>query len=288
MPKETDEEYLLGLAALLAAMHTPQVEWSTVQDGNACAHCQALHKKVFTRTEAIFVARPHPYCRCTFNEVPVDNKLALALAAAAALEAMDDDPALVSRQAGSPTVSDSGLTGYACTWEYAGDGIQFQRGSFAKTIAERAGKIPILVTHDRNGTSVLTNVGFITRAEEDEKGLLIYADWLSTPLAKETRAHALAGGITGMSCQAKPIKGTKDGAGVLQTTEAFLREVTLTNVPADINAEVVSVRESVEEEEPEPTEQVTQAVTPEPGVSAATLAREACIREQQIALLEIV
>ncbi len=140
------------------------------------------------------------------------------------------------------------LVGYAATWNYDKDGIKFIPGSFKKTIAERAGKIPLLVRHDNNGDSVMETVGWIINGVEDEKGLLISAKFINTPLAQRVREQARAQGIKCLSVHAKPIKYDNSN-GVLMTKEAFLREVTLTNIPADVEADIVSVREQQEPED---------------------------------------
>ena len=141
-----------------------------------------------------------------------------------------------------------GITGYALTWDCNADGFQFSRGAFTKSIAERAGKIPLLISHNKGTGSVFETVGFLTELTEDEHGLLITAEFLDTPLGVATREQALAGGIKAMSIGAKPLKFTRDASLVL-VSEAKLIEVTLTNVPVDTEADILSVRSEGAESE---------------------------------------
>jgi len=134
-----------------------------------------------------------------------------------------------------------GITGYALTWDCISDGFSFQKGCFSKSIAERAGKIPLMIVHASNGASVFETVGFLTELVEDDHGLLIKAEFLDTSLAIAAREQALAGGIKAMSIGAKPLNFTRT-ANLVSVTEAKLIEVTLTNVPVDTDAEILSVR----------------------------------------------
>lgn len=143
----------------------------------------------------------------------------------------------------APKMTKTGsLQGYACTWAYHEDGIQFVKGSFTKTLAERAGKIPVLVRHEQNGSSVLETVGFVTGGVEDDTGLLIDVTFLGTELAQTVRDQAILGGVRAMSINARSIQHTvtKD---IIECKEASLLEVTLTNTPKDPAAEVLLVRD---------------------------------------------
>lgn len=161
------------------------------------------------------------------------------------------------------------LSGYAVTWAYSDDGIQFQRGAFSKTIAERAGedsKIPLLVRHDMDGSSLFTTVGWVRSGTEDDTGLMIQADFLADEFSQEIRARAMNDGIRGLSVNAKSIKGSRGPDGILQSTEALLREVSLTNIPKDPDSEITAVRGEESEgttPEEEPAE-ATPAEEPEP------------------------
>lgn len=161
--------------------------------------------------------------------------------------------ALVLERAIAPALAiaaDTGeISGYACTWAYNGDGYQFLRGAFKRSLAERAGKIPLLIRHVKHGTHVLETVGFIERGEEDETGLMIHAPLLDTELAQTVRRQALAGGVKSFSVKATPLQYDRDEHGVIVSREAKLVDVTLTNMPVDPGAEIMSIRS---EEPPAP------------------------------------
>lgn len=176
------------------------------------------------------------------------------------------------------------ITGYALTWAFDADGYQFERGSFAKTIQERTGKIPLLIAHAKKAvgrpTSVLETVGFLTALAEDDTGLLVTAPFLETELAQTTREQAMAGGIKSMSVGTRPLKYTQDGA-LVRVSEAKLIEVTLTNIPVDDDAEILTVRSEGAGAATAPL-----PVTPEPPVRTDT-PEAAVLREQEITLLEL-
>lgn len=152
--------------------------------------------------------------------------------------------------AGDITVGEKGsLEGYAVTWSFDGDGIRFQKGSFKKTIAERAGKIPLLVKHDSDGSSVFETVGWVKRGTPDDHGLLIEASFLDTDLAQNVRKRAKNGGVKSLSINAVSVKDeVKDD--IIVSREAKLREVTLTNIPKDPESEITAVRSESEEDTP--------------------------------------
>lgn len=160
-------------------------------------------------------------------------------------------PLLIERTVkGEPSITREGagtITGYAFTWGFDKDGIRFLPGSFDKTLSERAGQIPLLIKHSRDGSAVLEAIGFVVRGEDDEKGLLVTAEFLDTELAQSVREVGLKGGIKAMSGNAKGIKYKRAKNGVAEVTEALLREVTVTNIPLDPDAKVHSVRGDSEE-----------------------------------------
>lgn len=175
------------------------------------------------------------------------------------------------------------LEGYAVTWDFDEDGIRFTRGSFKKTIAERAGKIPLLVKHDRDGSAVFQTVGWVQEGTPDDHGLKIRATFLDDDLSQSVREKAKNGGVKGLSINALSVKD-KPKDGVLVSTEAKLREVTLTNIPKDPNSEITAVRS--EESEGDTLEEEPDDTTPaeEPSVDE----QEATVRANRnlISILE--
>ncbi len=188
------------------------------------------------------------------------------------------------------------LVGYACTWAYTGDGFRFRKGSFTRTIAERSGKIPLLVKHNKQATNVFETVGWITAGEEDEVGLLVRAKFLSTPLAQRVRRQAQAGGVSAMSIQAQALRYSVDD-GLIDAREAKIIDITLTNVPRDPAAQLISVRDATpsapdaapgpqagDPAAPAADAPVAKREDPEPGLAKDTAAAVA-LRERTIELL---
>jgi HK97 family phage prohead protease len=161
-----------------------------------------------------------------------------------ATSARSAGPAIILRPAPAGVkLSDAGeISGHAATWDYDGDGIRFTKGCFARSLAERMGKIPLVLKHTREGTSVLDTVGWLVAGEEDEKGLYVETRFLDTPVAQAIREQARAGGAFAFSVQAEVVRGHKNGQ-VIVADEARLIDIVVTNVPADPAAVITSVRE---------------------------------------------
>ncbi len=166
------------------------------------------------------------------------------------------------------------LEGYAVTWGFDGDGIRFTKGSFKKTVAERAGKIPLLVKHDSDGSSVFKTVGWVKEGEADDHGLVIRASFLDDSLSQNVRERAKNGGVKGLSINAVSVKDTMED-GVLVSKEAKLREVTLTNIPKDPESEITAVRSEDKDSEADTSEEEPEDTTPteEPSVDVEATVR---------------
>ena len=128
------------------------------------------------------------------------------------------------------------FTGYAMTWAYDEDGFRFEQGCLARSIADRAGKIPVMTRHLKHGGTVMETVGFLTDLTEDHIGLLVRGEFLDTELGQAARTQACAGGIKGMSTGTKPLRYQRANRTIV-VREAKLLEVTLTNIPEDPGAE---------------------------------------------------
>ncbi len=179
-----------------------------------------------------------------------------------------DTPVTVYRAvdvAGMEVAADTGsFTGYAMTWAYDKDGVRFEQGSLARSIKDRAGKIPVMIVHARDGGTVMETVGFLAELTEDHVGLMVRGGFLSTDLGQAARAQAVADGIKFMSIGAKPLRYERAGR-VLVVHEAKLLEVTLTNIPADPDAEILTVRteDAAGTPAPPPPEPPVRTDTPE-------------------------
>ncbi len=167
--------------------------------------------------------------------------------------------------AGMEVAADTGsFTGYAMTWAYDKDGFRFEQGSLARSIKDRAGKIPVMIRHAKHGGTVLETVGFLMDLTEDNVGLLVRGDFLDTELGQAARDQARAGGIKCMSTGTKPLRYQRADR-VVVVREAKLLEVTLTNIPEDPDAEIQTVRteDAADPPAPPPPDPPVPTDTPE-------------------------
>jgi HK97 family phage prohead protease len=237
------------------------------------------------------------------NEEPKDVSTRGAQTVGPFSEPFGDLVVLRSAQvADAPVITDAGiLTGYALTWGYDGDGFRFSKGNFTKSLRERAGKIPLKVerhtqSERTKGGAVMETVGFVKTGHEDDIGLFVECEFLNAPEAQKVRHHARAGGVKGLSAQSRPIHPDLIG-GFIVCREAALEDILLTNAPADLHAEVLSVREAdatavAEPPAPPPAPPVVPAPAPAappaaPEPATAIDAEELIRIDATIALLEL-
>jgi len=143
-----------------------------------------------------------------------------------------------------PKLTDTGhISGYCATWTYQADGIRFVPGCFDRSIAERSGKIPLVTKHITQGGTIYETVGFVVSGENDNQGFHVEAVFLDTEAGQAARTLAAAGGVKFLSIGAKPITFERVN-GIAVTTEAAIRDVVMTNDPADLEAEVTAAREA--------------------------------------------
>lgn len=116
-------------------------------------------------------------------------------------------------------------------------GERVKRGAFARSIAARGGKVPLLRAHDA-GRRMGTSRSFT----ESDDGLLgeftVNAGDSGDALLEDCRLGYLAA----LSCGFQPIRAERGPDGVREVLEAKLVEVSLVGVPAYDGAQLVAVR----------------------------------------------
>lgn len=116
-------------------------------------------------------------------------------------------------------------------------GERVKRGAFARSIANRSDKVPLLRAHDagrRMGTSRT-----FTESPDGLTGLFVVnAGEQGDRLLEDCRDGYLAA----MSCGFQPIRAERAPDGVREVLEAKLVEVSLVGVPAYDGAALVAVR----------------------------------------------
>jgi uncharacterized protein len=123
----------------------------------------------------------------------------------------------------------------------------FKKGAFAKTIADRARPVPLLVSHEHRALPI----GAATTLTETDAGLEAEFHLSATARADEVLALVTDAAISGLSIGFSPLQQTvtkgsaRDPASnldLVERTEVNLREVSICNFPAFENAGVTGVR----------------------------------------------
>jgi hypothetical protein len=151
----------------------------------------------------------------------------------------------------------AGLTGYAATFNKVDSyGTAFSSDAFAKTLADRADKIPILYNHDP-----AINVGIPNSLTADQVGLKVDAQIFDdgadgTTLTRRLRAGARYGlsfGFRTLRDRAATENDTLDMSQALDATfwdgiriidEVKLYEVSVVTFPANDAAQITAVRQT--------------------------------------------
>jgi HK97 family phage prohead protease len=113
----------------------------------------------------------------------------------------------------------------------------FQRGSFAKTIAERGDRVKLLSHHDRGRNPL----GRATALREDAAGLYGEFAVSRTTAGDEALELVRDGALDSFSVGFAPVKAVRTGK-VTVRTEVHLREASLVTFPAYEDARIAAVR----------------------------------------------
>lgn len=117
------------------------------------------------------------------------------------------------------------------------------KGAFAKTIAERGGKIKFLYQHEPSMV-----LGRVLELREDEKGLFVKAIVSDTQVGRDVLALLQDGALDGMSIGYDAIKGgvefteSQDGSVTRNLKEIRLWEISLVTFPANELATVTALK----------------------------------------------
>lgn len=115
----------------------------------------------------------------------------------------------------------------------------FQRGAFAKSIAEQGDRVKLLYQHNS-----LEPIGRATLLREDATGL--YGEFQVSDVQRGDEAINLVadGVIDSFSVGFRPIKAAKRG-GVTVRTEVAIREASLVTFPAYADARIAAIRATI-------------------------------------------
>ena len=162
-------------------------------------------------------------------------------------------PKFKSAEFAAQMSADGIVEGYAATFDREPDsyGDVIAKGAFARTLDEWRAKegdglsIPLLYGH--NTDDPMHNIGRVTEAHEDEKGLFVHAEFdADNPTAQYARKLAAEGRLYQFSF-AYAIKGAgmttlDDGVDAYELRDLDLYEVSLVQIPANQHAVVTSIK----------------------------------------------
>jgi len=150
------------------------------------------------------------------------------------------------------------VEGYASTFDREPDsyGDIIAKGAFARTLDEWRAKegdglsIPLLYGH--NTDDPMHNIGKVTEAYEDEKGLFIHAEFdADNPTAQYARKLASEGRLYQFSfayaVREAGMVTLENGVDAYELRDLDLYEVSLVQIPANQHAVVTSVKSDVAE-----------------------------------------
>ncbi len=167
-------------------------------------------------------------------------------------------PKFKSAEFAAQMSADGVVEGYAATFDREPDsyGDVIAKGAFARTLDEWHAKqgeglsIPLLYGH--NTDDPMHNIGKVTEAYEDDKGLFVHAEFdADNPTAQYARKLASEGRLYQFSF-AYAIKGAgmttlDDGVDAYELRDLDLYEVSLVQIPANQHAVVTSIKSDVAE-----------------------------------------
>lgn len=121
-------------------------------------------------------------------------------------------------------------------------GERLRRGCFAKSIRERAERIPLLLGHNHAEPAVGRSVSW----QETPDGLVGVFMVKTAGRGDEVLADARDGYLAGLSVGFQPEMRVRAADGASEVSEARLLEVSLVPIPAYSRAEVLAVRSAEE------------------------------------------
>lgn len=155
---------------------------------------------------------------------------------------------------------DGGRTRYQEIW---------RAGVFAKSIAQRAGRIPLMLLHDRRRLPIGATIG----VDPSSEAFIFQAKISRTRDADEALELVRDGALTGISVGARPLNNRRLTSGV-ERVEAVLQELSLVPIGQMTDSGVLALRaEEVELEVPEVVDPVTTPHLNEAKAYLETLAR---------------
>lgn len=180
------------------------------------------------------------------------------------------DDLVVERSATGRTVIARALT-YGVPYRVSDDGGRsmynevWRSGVFDKSLIQRGGRIPLMVTHDRRSLPIGATIG----AEPDAKAFIFRAKISNTRDGDDALELINDGALTGVSVGARILNNRSVDRSTVERLEAALHEISLTPFQQMSDGQVLAVRADIE---PENLERSNQEPTPHLSDAQAYLA----------------
>ena len=117
-------------------------------------------------------------------------------------------------------------------------GERLMRGCFAKSIAERGARIPLVIGHNHKEAAI----GIATGWEDTAGGLIGSFRVREDDDGDRTLRYAADGFLSAMSVGFEPVRHRRGSDGAVEVLEGRLHEVSLVSVGAYMGAQVMAVR----------------------------------------------
>jgi len=140
----------------------------------------------------------------------------------------------------------------------------WRSGVFDKSLVQRAGRIPLMITHDRRSMPI----GATVATEPDNKAFIFRAKVSNTRDGDDALELINDGALTGVSVGARILNNRSVDRSTVERIEAALNEISLTPFGQMSDGEILAVRADIE---PEGTDQ-TPTETPHLSEAQAYLA----------------
>lgn len=113
---------------------------------------------------------------------------------------------------------------------------------FKKSLQERGGKIPMLVTHDRQRLPIGVTLGAV-----EHPGAFVFRGKVSRTRDGDEALELISdGALTGISVGARPLQNRSLADGGVERIQARLEEISLTPFPQMADGKVLAVRAQLE------------------------------------------
>lgn len=131
----------------------------------------------------------------------------------------------------------------------------WRAGVFTKSLTQRAGKIPMLITHDRRAMPIGATIGAV-----DDPGAFIFRAKVSNTQAGDEALELINdGALTGISVGAVSLKDREVKRGVVERIEAKLAEISLTPFAQMADGQVLAVRADINNNDDDDGEIIEQS-----------------------------